>query len=70
MKAVFLTLLCVAILGTIILLIKLGNTSSFALQYSEEVHYQLGIWALALLALWVGAGVSGLALRRRTKSSS
>ncbi|MGX1101356.1 hypothetical protein [Amorphus sp. MBR-141] len=54
----------IAILGWALLLVKISQTSAYALQYSGRVHEQLGLWALGAGAITLIAIVLGIAAFR------
>lgn len=62
MKKISIVLLILASFITIIFLIKISNTSSFA-TYHPEVQKQLGYWVIALISVW-GASLGTYLLGR------
>lgn len=39
------------VLGIVLLLVKMNNTSEMALRYSSQAHEQIGMWALGIIVL-------------------
>ncbi|UYN95651.1 MAG: hypothetical protein KIT25_01500 [Enhydrobacter sp.] len=53
LRIVAIVLLVVAALVTIILLVKINNTSSWALRFDSRVHEQLGWWSMGTGLAWI-----------------
>lgn len=49
----------IAVLASAVLLIKINNTSTWALRYDPRVHEQLGWWFMGVGLLWVVTIVCG-----------
>lgn len=58
-RAIAIALAVPAVLVTVLLLIKIGNTSRWALRYDRHVHEQLGWWVMGVGLLWLLALAAG-----------